>query len=40
MELNKKTAKKRAKNYEPPLHIEGSFEEAIKMLVRESRAKK
>jgi hypothetical protein len=36
----KKEPKKRAKNYEPPLKIEGSFDNVIKAIVKPPKSKK
>ena len=38
--LTKSAGKKRAKHYEPKLKIHGSFEQAIKALVSESKTAK
>ncbi len=32
-----KVSKKRAENYEPPLHIEGDFDNVIKAIVKEPK---
>jgi hypothetical protein len=34
-----KEPKKRAENYEPPLHIEGDFDNLIKAIVKEPKIK-
>jgi hypothetical protein len=36
----KKEPKKRAKNYEPPLKIEGSFDSVIKAMVKPRKEEK